>query len=94
MDGNKRIGQSGRRRWLGIGIRLLATLLFLLLILFLSRCSLPGQPAVQPPAETLTVEDASDMAVLYPLDLSSLAVHDVLEKEKASYQQRVGPRAR
>lgn len=94
MDGNKGMDQSGRRRWLEIGIRLLATLLFLLLILILSRCSLPGQLTVQPPAETSASEGANDTAVLNPLDPSSLAVHDVLEKEEARYQQRVRPRAR
>ena len=39
----------GLRRWLGVGLRLLVTLLFLLLILALSRCSPPVQQAAATP---------------------------------------------
>jgi hypothetical protein len=42
-------GQSGPNRWLGVGLRLLVTLLFLLLILTLSRCGLLTQPVTATP---------------------------------------------
>ena len=42
-------GQPGPTRWLGAGLRLLVTLLFLLLILALSRCGLPSQPVTAAP---------------------------------------------
>ena len=42
-------GRAGLRRWLGVGLRLLVTLLFLLLILALSRCSPPPKRAAATP---------------------------------------------
>jgi hypothetical protein len=49
MDGTKRTGKPGPKRWLGIGVRLLATLLLLLLLLALNRCSF-ADPSVDHPA--------------------------------------------
>jgi hypothetical protein len=49
MNSAEERGQSGRQRWLGAGLRLLVTLLFLLLILALSRCSLPSGSGVTTP---------------------------------------------
>ena len=53
MDNTEGRGHPGPRRWLGIGIRLLATLFFLLLLLALNRCGLADldQPTVTTPAE-------------------------------------------
>ena len=55
MIGNKRAGQSGPKGWWGIGLRLLATLFFLLLLLVLSRCG--GQTPT--PTAAPTVENAT-----------------------------------
>lgn len=43
MSSAEERGQSGRRRWLGVGVRLLVTLFFLVLVLILSRCGPPLQ---------------------------------------------------
>jgi hypothetical protein len=59
MDGSKGVGQPGPGRWLGIGLRLLATLLFLLLLLALNRCSQPWLPAGRSTVVTPVVEAAS-----------------------------------
>jgi hypothetical protein len=45
MNGAKGTGQSNPKRWLGIGIRILVTLFFLLLMLALNRCGVPALPA-------------------------------------------------
>ncbi len=42
-------GQPGPNRWLGVGLRLVVTLLFLLLILTLSRCAPLSQPIAATP---------------------------------------------
>ncbi len=41
-------GTSGSGGWLGVGIRLLATLLILLLTAAVNRCTVPGLPATVP----------------------------------------------
>jgi hypothetical protein len=45
MDGAKETGQSNSKRWLGISIRILVTLFFVLLMLALNRCGVPAGPA-------------------------------------------------
>jgi len=44
MNSAKGTGQPGPKRWLGVALRLLVTLFFLLLIVALSRCSVPTLP--------------------------------------------------
>jgi hypothetical protein len=52
MDNTNTVGQPGSKRWLGSGVRLLVTLFFLSVLVALNRCSLPGQPALQPTVDT------------------------------------------
>lgn len=59
MDSTNRIGHPGPKRWLGIGLRLLATLFFLLLVLALNRCSSPIRPMGRPAVTATAVEAAS-----------------------------------
>jgi hypothetical protein len=44
MHNTEETGQPGPKRWLGVGFRLVVTVLFLLLIVALSRCSRPTPP--------------------------------------------------
>ncbi len=52
------IEQPGPKTWLGIGIRLLATLFFLALVVSLNRCSLPGTPGPAPTGSSTPVASA------------------------------------
>jgi hypothetical protein len=56
MNGDEGMGQPGPQRWLGVGLRLLVTLLFLALIAALNRCSLPTQSKVETTSTRLRVE--------------------------------------
>ena len=59
MDGTKRTRKPAPTRWLGIGVRFLATILLLLLLLALNRCSFAGPAAGRPAVFAPATEVAS-----------------------------------
>jgi hypothetical protein len=58
MDSAKQVGRPSPRGWLGIGIRLLTTLFFLLLLVALSRCSPSAIPTTNGPTATVPTVEA------------------------------------
>jgi hypothetical protein len=57
MNGTGKMGQPGPKRWLGVGLRLLVTLFFLLLIAVLNRCSLTTLPQIETPTAAPSAAD-------------------------------------
>jgi hypothetical protein len=92
MEGTEQTGRTGPGRWLGVGLRLLATLFFLLLIVALNRCATPSGPdtPTQPTASSrLGVEVRPDGASVFVDGLRSGTTPLSLELQAGRYTIRV-----